>query len=455
MFTLYGWFVCLWITIIPFQYGYHISVLNQLQSVITCSPPHTESLLPSSLPACLPMTEFTFSVVTASFTLGGLLGSLFANIITDKYGRKFAANTSGAVMTLGTAIMGLATGVPALFIGRLFVGVSAGLGLCVAPVYISEIAPAKIKGTLGVLTQLGIVLGIFVTQLLGLNLATPTTWRYVFGFSFAVAVSQVVLSGGVVESPRWLGARGRHDSETAAEARLWRAESVGEDREALLSETLDDAEERRAKAQAPPIAVPNVLLRTPADLRLPLLVVSSAMLAQQVSGINAVLYYSNNILSGTLPDLGPYISLGITIVNVLMTFPPIVLIERWGRKRLLILSTLGAILSLVTVGVSLNYAWKTPASIAIITFVMSFAIGLGPIPFIIIPEVSPFYAVSALSSIALSLNWIANFLVGLAFLPLRRFLSGGEESKQGRVFWVFAIVLAATMTVVAKGYKGR
>ncbi|KAK0240541.1 general substrate transporter [Armillaria nabsnona] len=454
MFTLYGWFVCLWITIIPFQYGYHISVLNQLQSVITCSPPHTKSL-PSSLPACLPMTEFTFSVVTASFTLGGLLGSLFANILTDKYGRKFAANTSGAVMALGTAIMGLAAGVPALVIGRLFVGVSAGLGLCVAPVYIAEIAPVKIKSTLGVLTQLGIVLGIFVTQLLGLNLATPTTWRYVFGFSFAVAVAQVVLSGGIVESPRWLGARGRHDSETAAEARLWRVESVGEDREALLNETPDDAEERRAKAQTPPIAVPNVLLRTPADLRLPLLVVSSAMLAQQVSGINAVLYYSNNILSGTLPDLGPYISLGITVVNVLMTFPPIILIERWGRKRLLILSTLGALLSLVTVGVSLNYAWKTPASIAIITFVMSFAIGLGPIPFIIIPEVSPFYAVSALSSIALSLNWIANFLVGLAFLPLRRFLSGGEESKQGRVFWVFAVVLAATMTVVAKGYKGR
>jgi hypothetical protein len=92
-----------------------------------------------------------------------------------------------------------------------------------------------------------------------------------------------------------------------------------------------------------------------------------------------------------LPEFGPYVSLGITIVNVLMTFPPILLIERMGRRQLLTLSTLGAISSLVLVGLGLNTSIVTLSSVAILTFVTSFAIGLGPVPFVMIPEVSPYH----------------------------------------------------------------
>lgn len=165
-----------------------------------------------------------------------------------------------------------------------------------------------------------------------------------------------------------------------------------------------------------------------------------------------VLYYSNEILSKSLPEWGPYVSLGITVVNVVMTFPPIILIERVGRKSLLTLSTLGAVASLVAVGYGLDSGFHTIASIATLTFVMSFAIGLGPIPFVMIPEVSPPSAVSALSSMALSLNWIANFLVGLIFLPLRSFLSDDDPTKQGRVFYVFAMVLLAATFSLSKVY---
>ncbi|CCM03829.1 uncharacterized protein FIBRA_05978 [Fibroporia radiculosa] len=174
------------------------------------------------------------------------------------------------------------------------------------------------------------------------------------------------------------------------------------------------------------------------ELRRPLIIVCFSMLVQQLSGVNAVLYYSNDILSNALPDLGPYVSLGITIVNFLVTGAPIFLIDRLGRKQLLSISAAGAIISLLGVGFGLDSDMVALASVTILSFVASFAIGIGPVPFVMIPEVSPHHAVSALSSVALSLNWIANFLVGLVFLPLRNLLSHGEHDREGRVFYVFA-----------------
>lgn len=173
-FTKYGWFLCLWVLLIPFQYGYHISVLNQIHSVLSCnqnlnlaedvsSPYH-----PTFLPTCIPMSDWTFSAITAIFTLGGLTGSLLSNVVMDRYGRKGAARVSAVFVTLGTGLMGVSGGVIGLGLGRLvtgtsayqiliqggcrfLVGVGSGVGLCVAPIYISEIAPSRISGTVGTL----------------------------------------------------------------------------------------------------------------------------------------------------------------------------------------------------------------------------------------------------------------------------------------------------------------
>ncbi|KIY68007.1 general substrate transporter [Cylindrobasidium torrendii FP15055 ss-10] len=452
-FSVYGWTVCLWILLVPFQYGYHISVLNQLHASLTCSPTATAL----QFKQCIPMTELQFSLLTSIFTVGGLAGSLFANVVSDGYGRRAGSTLSSAILVLGTAIQALAGSVGALCAGRFFVGISAGLGLCVSPVYLAEITPAKLRGKLGVLTQIGIVFGIFGTQVIGLVMGgRDGGWRWVFVGSGALAVAQTAIGAMklVVDSPEWLAAHGRAVGGPAIHKGT-DEEPRGADTEALLSEETDDESpaDIRLKTPQSSISLPAVLLKTPSDVRLPLLIVSFAMLSQQVSGINAVLYYSNDILSSTLPDLGPYISLFITIVNVLMTFPPIFLMHRLGPKTLLLISTFGAVTSLILVGVGLNQDWKVLSSVMIVLFVMSFAVGLGPVPFILVPQVSPYYATSALSSIALSLNWIVNFLVGLAFLPLRKLLSGGDPSKQGRVFWVFAAILIVCMLVVARGLK--
>ncbi|KAF8626160.1 hypothetical protein AX15_005051 [Amanita polypyramis BW_CC] len=450
-FTTYGWIVCLWVLGIAFQYGYHISALNQIQGVLTCEDaPPPGFATEFSMPTCIPMSLFSFSVITSIFTVGGLVGSMFANLVMERWGRKGATKLSAFFITCGAGIMGLSTNVYALAIGRLMIGIGSGVGLCVAPIYLAEIAPSRIRGNVGVLTQLGIVLGIMITQAIGIRLATPTLWRVVLFISCALSAAQLLFSSVVAESPVWLASKGRMEESVQVQKKLWSSVEAHQDTEDPL---LDESFERLDRSDSnSTVSVPQLLVRK--DLRKPLVIVCSAMLSQQLSGINAVLYYSNNILSNSLPKLGPYVSLGITIINVLMTFPPIVLIERMGRRRLLLVSILGALLSLSMVGFGLNNGFVTLSSVAIISFVMSFAVGLGPVPFVLIPEVSPAQAVSALSSVALSMNWIVNFFVGLVFLPLRDVLAGDDPSKGGRVFYVFAAILSGSAFVLLRKYRG-
>ncbi|KAI0807088.1 general substrate transporter [Fomes fomentarius] len=465
-FTTYGWIVCAWVLIVSFQYGYHISSLNQIQAVLTCRVSDIPGV-PSTyyaLPTCIPMSDATFSVVTSVYTVGGLLGSIGANIVMDRWGRKGAVLASAFVMAVGAGFMAVAASLSPLIIGRLLTGVSAGLGLCVGPIYISEIAPSKIKGSVGVLTQFAIVIGIMITQSMGLRLATPRTWRLVLLISSGLALAQLLIGPLIVESPVWLNRHGLLRDKDASARRLWKG-IVAVRSPDVSNENPEDpllgSDEERGSLNSHPreahqhqaaVTVPQVLLR--AEFRRPLAIVCFSMLCQQLSGVNAVLYYSNDILSKTLPELGPYISLGITIVNVLMTFAPMVLIDRMGRRTLLALSATGAISSLLAVGFGLDSGAVTLASLAVMMFIASFAIGIGPVPFVMIPEVSPHVAVSALSSVGLSLNWIANFLVGLVFLPLRNFLAQGDPMREGRVFYVFAALLGLFTFLLFDTYKG-
>ncbi|KAF8136154.1 hypothetical protein EV363DRAFT_1395298 [Boletus edulis] len=425
--TRYGAFVVVWVLVLSFQYGYHISALNQLQSVLTCHNVVPDSLY-YGLPTCMPMTDATFSLVTS-----------------------IATRFSALFNTAGAAISGLAPSVAPMALGRFLVGVAAGIGICVGPIYLSEIAPPQIKGSLGVLTQLAIVVGILVTQGIGFGLATPTQWRLVLLISAALSAVQYLLAPAIVESPAYLIRNGLTAERKAALRSLWGLDAP-QDRKILDEEPLltssNEADGVPRTEQAAAVTIPE-LLASP-ELRSPLLTVVFAMASQQLS----VLYYSNNILSKSLPELAAYVSLGISIVNVLMTFPPIFLIERVGRKQLFHWSVGGALLSHLAVGYGLNSGWVAVTSVAITTFVMSFAIGLGPVPFVIIPEVAPLHAVSAISSVGLSMSWIINFFVGLVFLQVRNLLAHGDPMKEGRVFYVFAAVLFCSAWSFSRLYRG-
>ncbi|GJJ12465.1 hypothetical protein Clacol_006707 [Clathrus columnatus] len=454
-----GWQTALWILITSFQFGWQISALNQIQAVLTCS---NKQLIPgvSTFPPCIPMSDFKFSVVTASFTVGGCVGSIAGNHVADVRGRKSSIRISAILVFLGAGLMTISSSVPPLVIGRSIIGFGSGLGLCAVPIYLSEIAPLSIKGSVGVLHQLGIVIGILVTQIAGLFLAAPSRWRFIPFIAAILSVVQFLCSSIAVDSPAWLSSKLRLSESKAAASTLWRSEVVHPERldaergeaEGLLSSASSSNTRTTADDATTNGSITWIHLVTP-PLRRPFVVVSLAMAAQQLSGVNAVLYYSNNIFAGIIPNAAAYVSLGITVVNALMTFPPIYLVERIGRRSLLRLSALGSVISLFSIGYGINSGHVVFASIAVIIFIASFAIGLGPVPFIIISDITPFYAVSAVSSAAMALNWLSNFVVGLFFLPLRDLLANDDPSRKGSIFYVFGAVLLSLYLAWDKAYQ--
>jgi len=193
---------------------------------------------------------------------------------------------------------------------------------------------------------------------------------------------------------------------------------------------------------------------------------------QQLSGVNAVLFYSASVLDTILPNAGAGIlSVGITVVNALMTFPAIFLVDRVGRRQLLLFSAVGMGIMAILLAKGLDNHWANLSAFAIVTFIVSvilfifltaqaaFAVGLGPVPFLLVSEMVPPHAVPALSSLALAASWITTFLVGKFFLPLRELLTTPVDPTdpespvegEGRVFYVFAVFLAIATLVTLRG----
>ncbi|KDN35770.1 hypothetical protein RSAG8_11332, partial [Rhizoctonia solani AG-8 WAC10335] len=265
------------------------------------------------------------------------------------------------------------------------------------------------------------------------------------------------------ESPSWLRAQGRTEEATHVTSRLWDiTRAVSQDESEALLESEVEAHVRDQAAEGsdrPAINVPTLLASS--DLHGPMAIGLVAMFVQQASGINAVMYYSNNILSRVVPrEAAAYTSLGITVLNAIMTFPAIFLVDHLGRKRLFMISMTGAIVSNAVLGFALDNGITALSSVAVLGFIASFAVGLGPVPFVMISELTPYYAVSAMSSLSLAVNWSTNFLIGIAFLPLRNFLAklsfgdtAPEGGGEGRIFYVFVIVMIICTSYLSKAWK--
>ncbi|CAD6892749.1 unnamed protein product [Tilletia controversa] len=511
-----------WIAISAFNYGFGISELNPLQRVLSCSPidPKAAAAAGIKIPPCVPMSDSEFGLITACFTLGGFLGSLFISPLSSRlrWGRRAGILLSAVLNSVGAALLSISVSKGAMSAARFFQGLGAGIGVVVVPLYLNEISPPALQGSIGVLNQLGIVFGIMVAQALGAlpSVTGPgakaTAWRMVPLVSCASSLLQLLLGAVlpvcglrvVPESPVWLeentgdkagtgittdaegndvgrdGASAAHD----VRKRLWaqralldfdqarrdqgeagavstnEADEQEQEQEGLLSASDGGATDgasstgrRRQNERTRQLSFFEIW--TDADTRRGLSLVVFTQLAQQLSGINAVLYYSTGILKKVLPASAELVGLGITVINALMTFPPIYLIDesRFGRRKLLLVSASTMSAFAVLLGISINGGWRLMSAVAIVGFVAAFSVGLGPVPFLILPELVPARAVSAASSAGLSINWIANFAVGSLFLPVRSALANLDGGQGGSVFIIFAVVNATSAIVIGRRYR--
>ena len=373
-------------------------------------------------------------IVTSWVTLGAMIGSLAGGYVADHFGRKRALLAAAGLFIVGALVEAFAPNVPVLVFGRLVAGFGVGVAAVAAPLYAAELAPASQRGRFVSSYQLAITLGIFIAYLVDQALAGPQGWRVMLGVS---AVPGVLLGLAVltaVESPRWFAKAGRPDDA----------------RQALVALGADhDADARLAAIQASLRAeheVPSWKDVFAPRWRAPLKIGLGLAVLQQVTGINAIIYYSDNIFAAagfTTPAAQTQATTwAIGAVNVLATFIAIAFIDRLGRRPLLIAGLIGMALSLAAVGLAFQQSGAAGAAqgstlgvvtlVALVVFIISFAFSLGPVTWTVINEIYPGEVRGRAVAVATAVNW------GAAFLVSGFFLSVVKAIGQAYTFWMFA-----------------
>jgi MFS transporter, SP family, galactose:H+ symporter len=379
------------------------------------------------------LSTFVLEMIVSGVLAGAAIGALAGGKLADIYGRRHLLIVTAIIFAVGALVCGAAVTTTMLIAGRIIVGLGIGLASGTVPVYISEIAPAAARGRQVSLFQLAITVGIVLAYLVDYALAPLQAWRWMFALAVVPAATFGVAMLFLPESPRWLARRGRREEALAVLRRVRGAPDVDmEWRE--IEDILARTEERGRFAD---LLNPSV--------RPALIVGIGLAVFQQVTGINTVIYYAPLIVqSAGIPTASGAIlaTVGIGIVNVLMTVVSMWLLDRMGRRPLLLIGIGAMVPTLGALGlVFRNHApTETSAALAVISmmvYVAAFAIGLGPIFWLLISEIYPLRIRSSTEGLAAAFNWGSNLLVSLTFLTLMQALGAS------RTFWLYGVLAVA------------
>ncbi|KAF7560654.1 hypothetical protein G7046_g3504 [Stylonectria norvegica] len=456
------------------QFGFHLAELNAPQDVITCHKKsistlgHLRSWATGSkpndepagfLPECIPMNEAAFATVSSIFTLGGLIGALCAGPVSSSRGRLPAMRSTALLYIVGAIIETLAGSVFVLALGRLVSGIGAGASTVIVPLYISEIAPPKERGLFGFMTQVSINIGILVVQTLGYFLSYGNAWRWILAVGVCVAVTQAAGLLAVPESPAWLAARGDVSKarrtlqrirgkgfDIKEEVDAWdRTEGRSSEEEGLLSQA-DPTQSLPATANAPVHLGFIDVVRDPL-YRPAIMAVVGIMFVQQFCGINSIIMYSVSLLADLLPFSSALLTILISLVNLGTTIACSPLPDRLGRKTCLLISVIGQGTSSLVLALSIVFEAKILSALSVLFFVGFYAVGLGPVPFILASELVGQEAVGATQSWCLGANYVATFIVA-QFFPIVNTALNNMLGGHGWVYFIFAAIAALSAVFV-------
>jgi len=386
-----------------------------------------------------PMDAGEQGLVVSAVTLGALVGAVGAGALADRLGRRLTNVAAGLIFVFASLVSALAIGMETLVAGRFLVGCGIGLTSVAAPMYIAEAAPARLRGTLVSVFQLAVTIGILVAYLVDEALAAAGSWRWMLGVA---ALPGALLAVGMLplpESPRWLAKVGR-DAEARAVLGQLRGDGHVEDE---LGEIKQDLARERSGSWARLLD---------ADVRPALLVGIGLAVFQQITGINAVIYYAPQIFqsAGFESDVVALAAtIGIGVVNVLATLIAIWLVDRAGRRPLLIAGVLGMVAALAVLGIAFRDTSQGAegglGSITVLclgAYIVSFAFSLGPIVWLMISEIYPYTVRAPAIAVSTAANWAANFLVSLTF-PILRIRIGSSAT-----FLIYATLGVLTLLFI-------
>lgn len=362
---------------------------------------------------------------TGSLALGCIVGCLIAGGIADKYGRKPGLMAAASLFFLSSLSMGLAPGLGYFIVSRFFAGIGVGMASMLSPMYIAEIAPPKARGMLVAINQLTIVLGQVVTHLenFGLRGIGPEAWRWMFGMG---AVPSLLFFTGVIflpESPRWLLRAGReHDARKVLD-RIGPPDFVNATVDAIRG-TLQGTTKVNYRQLLDKAVLPIVLTGI------------GLAVFQQFCGINVVFNYTTNLFSSIGANVSEQLlqAVYISLANLVFTLLAMALVDRLGRKPLLLFGAGGLAILYVFIGFILSGESGTGLSMLIISAIGVYAMSLAPLTWVLISEIFPNHIRGLATSVAVLSLWAAYFVLVFTFPVIEK--NFGSASA----FWAYAVV---------------
>jgi SP family galactose:H+ symporter-like MFS transporter len=361
------------------------------------------------------LTTVAEEIVVSGVLLGATLGAIVGGKAADLFGRRKVLLVTAAIFGIGALASAVAPSPAILIVSRVVLGLAIGLASTNVPVYLSEVAPPHARGWVVSLFQLAVTVGIVVAYLTDYSfVGIEEGWRWMLGLAVAPAL---VFGTGMFflpETPRWLIRGGHHE---VAHRVLVRIRDLGD-------VNLEIEEIKASLAQQTEGGHWTDLLRP--QVRPALVVGLGLAVFQQITGINTVIYYAPKILqaAGFNSASGAILAtVGVGVVNVGMTIIAMFLVDRAGRRPLLLIGIAGMIITLGVLGVSFSIsnpsgqlAWI--AVICLMGYVASFAVSLGPIFWLLIAEIYPLRIRGLAEGTAATFNWASNLIVSLTFLTL-------------------------------------
>ncbi|KPM05562.1 Facilitated trehalose transporter Tret1-like protein, partial [Sarcoptes scabiei] len=379
--------------------------------------------------------------IGSSMTLGALAGAIFSGSISQYFGRKKALILYGIPFTIGWIMLSVAKSISLLITGRVICGISAGLLSGTAPSYVVEISVIDIRGLLGACFQLCVTIGILLVYLMGAYLS----WKPLAAISMIPTILMSIFMFFMPESPSWLLSKG-HTDEASKSLRRLRGQASDCDQELSVLRSESDTSKKGQGFQLSSYGLRSHWM--------PLILALLLMLFQQFSGINAIMFYATKIFAEAGSSIEPkYATIIIGVSQVIATLCGSFLVDRLGRKLLLIVSGLLHVLATGALGLyyylseehqsnpSNDFGWVPLVSL--VMFIIGFSIGYGPIPWLMVAELTPMDSRSTTSAIATTFNWTCAFIITKNFEFLKDSLT-----KHGTFFLFAAISFISIIFVI-------
>ncbi|RRZ95559.1 sugar porter family MFS transporter [Erwinia sp. 198] len=366
--------------------------------------------------------------VVSSMMFGAAIGALAAGWMSSKLGRKKSMLAGATLFIIGSLWSALSPDVESLIFSRVLLGLAVGVASYTAPLYLAEIAPERIRGSMISMYQLMLTTGIVVAYLSDTAFSYSGSWRWMLG---VIAIPAVILFIGVLflpNSPRWLASHGRFNE---AQRVLDRLRNTSEQ----AKQELDDIRESLMVKQHG-----WSLFRNNGNFRRAVWLGMLLQLMQQFTGMNVVMYYAPKIFgiagfSSTSEQMWGTVIVGL--VNVLATLIAIGLVDRWGRKPMLTTSFLVMAIGMGVLGTLLHLGVETDfrkyfAIAMLLIFIVGFAMAAGPVVWLLCSEIQPLKGRDFGITASTTTNWVGNMIVGATFLTML------EKFGNANTFWFYA-----------------